>query len=143
MTKISLKTMARDKIPSQRASRAGAALAELAVSLPFLLAMAFGTIEATNAVFVQRSLVAAAYEGGNVASAIGGTSTVAIQRAGVVSSLFGVKSVTVTVSPAVTTNTPTGTQITVTCSTTLSNNTVTGWCIANRTLTATYTVIHL
>ena len=107
------------------------------------LALTFGTIEATNAVFVKRSLTSAAYEAGNMASAIGGTSTVAIQRANAVIKLLGVNSVTVTVSPAVTTNTATGTQITVTCTTTLAANTVTGWCLGNRTLTSTYTVLHL
>ena len=123
--------------------RAGVAAAEMAVSLPMMLAMVFGAIEATNAVYVKKALVEAAYEAGNVASSVGGTSTVAISRAKGVCTLLGVNSVTVTVSPAVTNNTATGTQIQVTCTTTLGANSVTGWVIGNRTLTATYKVIHL
>jgi Flp pilus assembly protein TadG len=133
----------RERRHLSRLHRSGAAAAEFAICLPFLLAIAFGTIETTNAVFVRRSLAAAAYEGGNVASSIGGTSTVAISRATDVCRLLGVNAVTVTVSPSVDTNTATGTPITVTCTANLESNTVTGWCIGNRTLTASCTVIHL
>ncbi|WP_237729391.1 TadE/TadG family type IV pilus assembly protein [Schlesneria paludicola] len=123
--------------------RAGVAAAELAICLPMLMALTFGAIEATNAIFVKKALVEAAYEAGNVASSIGGTSSVAISRAQGVSKLLGVNAVTVKVSPTVTTNTATGTPITVTCTTSLASNSVTGWCIGNVTYTATYTVIHL
>lgn len=123
--------------------RCGVAAAEMAVSLPLLMAMAFGSIEATNAIYVKKALVEAAYEAGNVASSVGGTSNVAVSRAQGVCTLMGVKSVTVTVSPSVTNNTATGTSIKVTCTTTLGANSVTGWVIGNRTLTATYNVIHL
>ena len=130
---------------SQRGAlrRAGVAAAEMAVSLPMMLAMVFGAIEATNAVYVKKALVEAAYEAGNVASSVGGTSSVATSRAQGVCTLLGVNSVTVTVSPSVTNNTATGTPIKVTCTTTLGANSVTGWVIGNRTVTATYNVIHL
>lgn len=131
----------QNRVPDRR--RLGAAAAEFAVCLPMLMALTFGAVEATNAVFVKKALVEAAYEAGNVASSIGGTSSVAISRAQGVSTLLGVKSVTVKVSPTVTTNTATGTPITVTCTTNLASNSVTGWCIGNMTYTATYTVIHL
>lgn len=133
-----------DKSINRSASgRRGVAATEMAVSLPLLMAMVFGSIEATNAIYVKKALVEAAYEAGNVASSVGGTSSVATSRAQGVCTLMGVNSVTVTISPSVTNNTATGTPIKVTCTTTLGANSVTGWIIGNRTVTATYNVIHL
>lgn len=126
-----------------RHRRAGSAAVEFALCLPVCLAIGFGMIETTQAIFVKRSLATAAYEGGNVATAIGGTSIVAEERALTVATLLGVKAMQVTVSPVVTTNTPTGTPVTVTCTADLSKNALTGWALGNMTLKVTHTAIHL
>ena len=124
-------------------ARSGVAATELAVCLPFLLAIVFGSIETANAIFLQQALTCAAYEAGSVAAANGGTSSVATNRANGILTLLGVNSATVTVSPVITATTPNNTQITVTCSAPLGSNTATGWNLGNRTLTATYVISHL
>lgn len=123
--------------------RSGAAAVEVAVSLPLFLALVFGVIEANNAIFLKEALTAAAYETANVASAVGGTSSVAVQRGNGVLTLLGVSSGTVTVSPAITANTPSGTLITVTCTAPLGSNTPTGWVMGNQTLQAVVVIHHL
>jgi Flp pilus assembly protein TadG len=47
--------------------RSGAAAVELAVSLPVLVLLLFGTIESCTMIFLQQSLEIAAYEGARVA----------------------------------------------------------------------------
>lgn len=47
--------------------RSGAAAVELALSLPVLLLLLFGTIESCTMIFLQQSLEIAAYEGARVA----------------------------------------------------------------------------
>lgn len=120
----------------RRASRRGIAATEFAVCLPVLMLLVIGTIEASNALFVQQALTSAAYEAANVASATGGTSTSAQTRANSVLSSLGVSSATVTISPVVTTSTALGTQITITCSVPLSSNLSSWGYFGNPTLSA-------
>ena len=84
---------------SRSRARSGAVTVEFAVCLPMILALVFGSIEAANAVFLQQALTVAAYEAGNVASAMGGSSDSAMAQASAVFQALGVKSATVTVSP--------------------------------------------
>lgn len=123
--------------------RLGVAAVELAVCLPMLTTLVFGTIEATNAIFLQRALITAAYEAGNVAAALGGTSDGAITRANAVLSCMGVNSATVTITPTTTIDTTTGTTIVITCSAPLRANTATSWCLGNPTLIARFSILHL
>jgi Flp pilus assembly protein TadG len=128
---------------SQQRKRAGVAAVEFAICLPILAALVFGSIEASKAVFVQQALTASAYEAGNVASAMDGTADDAVSRANQVLTSLGVKSTTVSISPAVTADTPIGTVIVITCSAPLGANTATNWCLGNRTLTAKFTIPRL
>lgn len=122
--------------------RFGAAAVECAVCLPMILALVFGTIEATNAVYLQRSLTTSAFEAGNVAAALGSDANNAVIRAKAVLSCLGVNGATINISPWVTPDTATGTIITVTCSAPLSSNTPTSWCLGNRTLKAAFSITH-
>lgn len=108
-----------------------------------LMALVFGTIEASNAIFLQQALTAAAYEAGNVVSATGGVTSDGVTRANQVLTGLGVSSATISISPNVTASTPTGTTIVVSCSAPLTANSVTNWCLGNRTLKANFTISHL
>ncbi len=127
----------------QRTSRSAIATVELAVCLPVLAIFVFGTIEFSNAIFVQQGLTSAAYEAGNILSADGGTSATATTRAQAVLSGLNVRSATVTISPAVTSTTPTGTVIEVTCTAPFGSNSVTSSFFKNVNVTARYTVARL
>lgn len=108
-----------------------------------LAALVFGSIEASSAVFLQQALTAAAYETGNVVSAIGGTSADGITRANAVLAGLGVQNATIGIVPTIDVNTPIGTTIVITCSAPANVNTVTSWCLGSKTLTAHYTVPRL
>ncbi len=129
--------------PSAVRRRTGAAAVELAVCLPILASLIFGSIEASNSIFLQQALTIASYEAGSVASAIGGDSDTATNQANAVLSAFGIKSATVTITPAVTSDTPIGTIIVVTCSAPLSANTSTTWCLGKFTQTTSFTSSRL
>ena len=133
----------RSRTRSQRRERSGLAAVEFALCLPIMLAMTFGVVEASNAVFLQQALTSAAYEAANVASAVGGTSTNAQTRANAVLTSLGVKSATVTISPTVTASTVVGTTIVVTCSAPLSANSIVLGYVGQTTLTAKITIPHM
>ena len=61
-------------------SRRGVAAAELAVCLPMLFVVIFGSIEACNLLFLRQSLVAAAYEGAMLGSRPGTSETDIVNR---------------------------------------------------------------
>lgn len=124
-------------------TRSGAATLEFAICMPMVLALVFGTIEAANAVFLQQALTVAAYEAGNIAATMGGNADTATAQANAILTTFRVKSATVSISPAVTANTPVGTRIVVSCSAQLGANSVTSWCIGNISQTATFTIPRL
>jgi Flp pilus assembly protein TadG len=128
---------------SQNRGRCGAAAVELAVCLPMLCSLVYGTIEMANAVYLKQSLAVAAYEAANVSAAVGGTSTVALSRANSVLTLLNVNSAIVNISPSVDQNTTPGTLIVVTCSAPLGSNTATGWILGNITITTSCTMVHL
>lgn len=117
-------------------ARAGTAAVEFALCLPLLIAMVFGVVETSNAVYLQNALTAAAYEASGVVSIAGGTSTNATTRAQAVLTALGATNATVTISPTVTASTTTGTEITVTVSAPLASNSLMFGFLGNRTLTA-------
>ena len=123
--------------------RAGAADVEFAVCLPLVVGVVFGSIELSNAILVKQALTSAAYEAGNVVSAVGGTSDDAVARANAVLSGFRIKSATVSISPTVDSNTTTGTVIVITCSAPMKVNSMTNWNLQNMVLSKTYTIPHM
>jgi Flp pilus assembly protein TadG len=102
--------------------RKGTAVVELAVCLPVLVIIAFGAIEATNAVFLKERLTAAAYEGARSATGPGHTTATATAVAQNVLTQFAISNSTITISPTITISTTTGTQVTVTVAAPFSSN---------------------
>jgi len=128
---------------SETHRRSGAAAVEFALCFPVVIGIVFSSIEISNAVLVKQALTSAAYDAGNVASASGGSSAQAIARANLVLSGFRINSATVTVTPTVDDNTPTGTEISITCSAPLSANSTMGWSFSSMVVTRTYKVSHM
>lgn len=105
-------------------SRAGSACIEMAICLPVMIVMLLGSIETADMVYLKEILKTAAYEGARKATAPGQTSAAGQAAAQLLLTERGVTSGTVTVSPAVTTSTPTGTLITVTVTAPLGANSI-------------------
>lgn len=116
--------------------RSGTAAVEFALCLPLLIAMVFGVVQTSNAVYLQNALTSAAYEASNVVSIAGGTSSNAQTRAAAVLTALGANGASTTISPTVTSSTPLGTEITITCTAPLSSNSVMFGFLGNWTLTA-------
>ena len=128
--------------------RRGAAAVELAVSMPFLMALAFGMLEYNNSVMLKTRMVSASYEAARLATRPG-TSASTAASAGAVSTYcntlltqLGVKGATVTVSPSdLSTATP-QTLVTVTVNAPLSQNSLTTIVLgSSMTVTASATLI--
>lgn len=107
--------------PDRARSRSGTASTELAVTLPLLVILVFGSMELANAVFMRQSLNMAAYEAAKVITRPGSNEALARARCGEVLAVRKVAAYTLTFSPAVTTATPRGIQVTVTLTAPASN----------------------
>lgn len=135
-------------------SRKGLATVELAVCLPVLLILVFGSIECTSAIFLKQRLQAAAYEGARKVIVPGKVSQDAVNAAGNVLIQFGITSnYSVTATQAsgtasggtVSATTPTGTLINVTVSAPFSSHScIKPFIIGNAigTISATTVMIH-
>lgn len=108
---------------SRIVKRRGTATAELAVCVPLLVALVFGAIETANIIFLKQALAVASYEAAQRASARGGTDTNAVDAAEAVLVTHGVTGGSITISPAVDNETPSGTIIEVTATAPLGGNT--------------------
>ena len=102
-------------------SRCGTAATELAIAMPLLITLVFGSIEIANAVFLRQSLNMAAYEAAKVITRPGSNETLARSRCSDVLAVRKVTAYTLSFSPTVTTATPRGTQVTVTLTADSSN----------------------
>ena len=102
-------------------SRLGTAATEMAVAMPLLITLVFGSMELANAVFLRQSLNMAAYEAAKVITRPGSNEVLARSRCGEVLAVRKVTAYTLNFSPTVTTATPRGTQVTVTLSATAAN----------------------
>lgn len=113
-------------LPSSRRQpqRKGAAVAELAVCLPVIILVVFGTIETCSMIFLKQSLRICAYEGARVALVPG--SNAGNVLGGCQSFLDGrnIQSATVTVTPSDFDSQPYGTLVTVSVSANCSANSV-------------------
>lgn len=117
--------------------RSGAAVVEFAVCLPILMVMILGSIEATSAIFLKQSLVAAAYEGVREAAKFRGTATSANQFATNVLNARQVKSFQVVLTPADPGKVARGERVTIEVSAPISaNSPFIGKVVQNRTLVA-------
>lgn len=86
---------------------------EVAVALPVLLALVFGSIELANGIFLKHTLSIAAYEGARSVTRPGATSAQAEARIDEILRARGVTNYVVTISPEATSTTPRQTQMTV------------------------------
>ena len=121
--------------------RKGTATVELAVCLPILVIIAFGSIETTNVIFLKDRLTSAAYEGARSATTPGQTTAGATTAATNVLTQFRISGGSITITPAVTASTTTGTQVTVTVTAPFGSNSwmqpfIVGKAISNVTATA-------
>ena len=97
---------------------------ELAVCLPVLLAITFGSVELANSIYLRQVLLSASYEAGNVITAVGGTENEAYYRCHQILTARGVKEAVLTFNPPVTSKTPTGTTVEVTITAPVHSNSV-------------------
>ena len=102
--------------------RSGVAIVEFSVTLPILVLIVLGTIEATSMIFLEQSLEIAAYEGARVAIVPNTEAVNCVLASQRILDARGVDGANVTVSPANFPSQPYGTPITVT---------VTASCAAN------------
>jgi len=127
---------------SGQIARRGLATVELALCLPFMLLIVFGSIEACTMIFVQEALQTATYEGARAAIKSTGTTTGAIQIAGAMLTNQNVAGGSVTCSPANVSTVSSGSPITVTATAPCNSNLYCfGWFFKGRTLTASTTMV--
>lgn len=121
-------------------TRRGAASVELAVCLPFLIALAFGMLEYNNSVMLKTRMVSAAYEAARLATrpttslATAATATSVAAYCNSLLAQLGVNGATVTVSPASLSSATPQTLVTVSISAPLSKNSLTSIVISSSTM---------
>jgi Flp pilus assembly protein TadG len=94
----------------------------LAVCLPLILLLVFGSIEASNAIHLKHTATIAAYEAAQTITTPGGTQTDAIARATAILNQRDINGATILVNPPVTAATQSGTIIAVTITIPISGN---------------------
>ncbi|MEZ6132030.1 MAG: pilus assembly protein [Planctomycetaceae bacterium] len=95
--------------------RRGIAAVEAAISLPMLIVLVVGSIEAANTIFLKQSMTIAAYEAAKIASSPQGTPAFANLRCSEVLASRGVNTFNLAINPSdLDATTPRGTQVTVT-----------------------------
>lgn len=115
------RTSLRKSLVQRLQLRCGTATVEMAVTLPLLITLVFGSMEMANAVFLRQSLNMAAYEAAKVITRPGTNEALARTRCQEVLTIRKVDTYTLTFSPTVTTATPRGTQVTTTLSAPATN----------------------
>lgn len=141
--------IARANLPSVRMqSRRGAAAAELALCVPFLIALAFGMLEYNSAVLLRTRMVSAAYESARLATRPTTSETSAATASQVTTycnsllTQLGVKGATVTLTPSSLSGVTPQTAVTVSITAPFSQNTLTSIVIpAATTVKASATLI--
>jgi Flp pilus assembly protein TadG len=137
-------TTNRKRLPCAGQRRKGTATVELAVCLPLIVIIAFGSIETTNMIFLQQRLTAAAYEGARKATTPGRSSADASTAASSVLTQFSISGGSVAVTPTVTSSTTAGTQVKVTVTAPVSANmgNIVPFFTTMTNLTASVTMVH-
>lgn len=93
--------------------RRGNAAVELAITLPIIATVIFGSVEVCSLAFNKQAVVSAAYECAGVAVRIDGTDAEVQARMSDILTQRGITGASVTTTPASIENIPRGTQITV------------------------------
>lgn len=97
----------------KRNRRQGTAVVEMAICLPLLVTVVFGSIELANGIFLRQGATAAAYEAARIVTATGGTEQAAKTRTNEILRSLNIRGAKLEFTPSVTTNTKRGTRITV------------------------------
>ena len=130
---------ARRRTPRQ--SR-GSAVVELAICLPLIVVVVFGSLEACTMIFLQQSLSAAAYEGARLAARPKATNADVDQRIDEVLEARQVTAYTVVREPADIESLDRGSYITVRTSAECNANAMmNSWFFGGRTLNAQCTMV--
>ncbi len=124
--------------------RSGLAAVEFALCLPLLMILVFGSIEASNAIYLRQAMTIASYESAQIASAVGGTDAAAKQRANEILTTYNIQGASVDVSPLITANTIAGTPIKVTIVAPSNSNSIgPNWFFKNSTYSREFTMNRL
>ena len=136
MTSIS--SSGADRVNHHRKSnRTGLATVELALCLPVLALLVFGSIEAASFIFLKQSLQVAAYEAAREAIKIGATETDASGRASAILDSRAIRDSSVRYPSGSLASIVRGQQVVVEVSApTRTNSPLAGQWVTNRTLTA-------
>lgn len=105
---------------------------ELAIVLPILLIMIFGTMEVCQRIFVRQSLVVTAYEGARLAARRNSTTQDVVTRCTSMLAERRVSGGSVSVTPNDISAVPTGTEITVTVTSPWASNSTTRFVIQDQ-----------
>jgi hypothetical protein len=79
--------------------RSGAAVVELAIILPLLMLLVFGTVQSCNAIHLRQALVTAAFEGSRVVTRDSASREDVIARCNSILDARGVTGYTITITP--------------------------------------------
>ena len=121
----------------QTSNRRGVATVELALCLPVLALLVFGSIEAASFIFLKQSLQVAAYETAREAISIGAIEADASGRATAILGSRSIRDANVRFASGPLATTVRGQQVVVEVSApTRTNSPLAGQWVANRTLTA-------
>ena len=127
------------------ADRAGTATVEMAVCLPLLMLIGFGSIETANAIFLKQVVSQVAYEGARAAALPGATEADILKRCNDFLGVRRIKGATVSVSPAkVSVKTVSGTAIAVTVTASASANAISPtWFFKNSNMSKKVVMVRL
>ncbi len=115
--------------------RKGSALVELAVCVPVVALLAFGTIDTCNMIYLKQSLTIAAYEGGRTAISRGAVTQDVTDSAQAVLTDRRVKGATINITPQPVESQPIGSFIEVSITASCDQNSIFGsWFYAGRTV---------
>ena len=125
----------------QKEKRRGSAAVELAVCMPFLMAIAFGLLEYNNMVMLKTRMVSAAYESARLATrpttstADAATASAVTAYCSTMLTQLGVHGATVTLSPSSLTGITPLTPVTVSVTAPFSSNSLTTIVLGSSTTT--------
>lgn len=133
----------RSKITRQK-YRSGLAAVEFALTLPLLMILVLGSIEASNAIFLRQAITIAAYETAQVASAFGGTEAEAKTRGNEILTSYEIDGSTIAISPTIDASTAPGTKIQVTITAPSNANSIgPNWFFRDGTYERVFTMYRL